>query len=92
MAAETEIRRRLLQSQTSICVKIHFSLLPLRPTLCVAVASLKFTVFTCSTRMPYCLFHPRLSAGLKKASQEEISNPITAGASTPAAGAPQSEC
>lgn len=30
MAAETEIRRRVLQSQTSICV--HFSLLPLRPT------------------------------------------------------------
>lgn len=28
----------------------------------------------------------------KKASQEEISHPITGGASTPAAGAPQSEC
>lgn len=32
IAAQTEIRRRVLQSQTSICVKIHFSLLPLRPT------------------------------------------------------------
>lgn len=65
-----------------------------RPTprhLCVAVASLKFTV-SCSTRVPYCVFRPHLSARLKKASQEEISNPITGGASTPAAGAPQSEC
>lgn len=59
--------------------------------LCDAVASLEFTVSR-STRLPYCLFHPRLSARLEKASQEEISNPITGGASTPAAGAPQSEC
>lgn len=32
VAAETEIRRRLLQSQTSMGVEIHFSLPPLRPT------------------------------------------------------------
>lgn len=94
MAGEAEVRKQVLQSRTSICVIIHFSLLPLRAAprhLCVAVASLKFTVF-CSPRMPYCLFPPHLSAQLKKASQEEISNPITGGASTSAAGAPQSEC
>lgn len=36
MAAEAEIRKQVLQSRTSICVIIHFSLLPLRaaPSLC----------------------------------------------------------
>lgn len=101
VAVEKEIRRKKCPSKpgtipnSAVYMNIRFSSLHLphpstrHPLCCFLLTQVYHELLAVDGLLPV----PTSSVWLaEKASQEEISNPITRGASTSAAGAPQSEC